>query len=66
MEFFPNVDKPEAVAIISCSAIPISKNLFGNFFANMFVLVAPDKSASKTTIFLLFSPNCANTSHNFL
>ena len=30
---FPVVAKPAAVLIIFCSAIPISKNLFGNSFA---------------------------------
>ena len=47
---FPQVASPAAVPIIFCSAIPISKNLFGNFLAKILVLVADDKSASKTTI----------------
>ena len=45
-----------AVLIIFASAIPISKNLSGYFFAKFIVFVAVAKSASKTTIFGYFSP----------
>ena len=41
------------VAIISCSAMPQLKNLFGNFLAKSFVCVEDERSASKTTTFFL-------------
>ncbi len=59
---FPHVAIPAAVPIIFCSAIPISKNLSGNFSANSFVFVAFDRSASNTTIFLFSSPKACNAS----
>ena len=58
----PHVASPAAVPIIFCSAIPISKNLSGNFLAKILVLVAADKSASNTTTLLFFSPKFANSS----
>ena len=59
---FPKVLNPAPVPIISCSAIPISKNLSGNSFAKIDVFVAPDKSASSTTTFLFSSPSSAKAS----
>ena len=47
---FPVVAIPAEVLIIFASAIPISKNLSGNFFAKLIVFVAVAKSASNTTI----------------
>ena len=47
---------------MSCSAIPISKNLSGNFFANIEVFVADERSASNTTTSLFSFPNSANAS----
>jgi len=44
----------------------MSKNLSGNSFANIFVLVAVDKSASSTTILGFSFPNSANALHNFV
>jgi len=50
---------------MSCSAIPISKNLSGYSFANIPVFVAPAKSASNTTIFSFSFPNSSRFSPFF-
>ena len=46
----------------SASAIPMSKNLCGNSFANSIVFVAFAKSASKTTIFSFSFPSSTRAS----
>ena len=58
----PCSDKPEDMPIMFASAIPIWKNLSGNFLPKEESLVAPPISASRTTISLLLSPSMGNTS----
>ncbi|MBA7649124.1 hypothetical protein ES703_56918 [subsurface metagenome] len=61
---FPEIENPNAVPNIFCSAIPILKNRVGNFLANLKVFVDNDKSASKTTIFLFLCPILTKKSPN--
>lgn len=62
IQFFLFLTFRLAIPIIFCSEIPTLKNLSLNIFPKIFVLVELERSASKTTIFLFFSPSFASIS----
>jgi hypothetical protein len=47
--FFPDSANPAAAVTMDCSDIPMLKNLSGNSFPNIPVLVEEERSASRTT-----------------
>ena len=57
---FPQAARPAATDIILPSAMPQLKNLSGNFLPKIAVLVEPERSASRTTMFSFVSPSSAS------
>ena len=58
----PMVDMPAAISTMLASAMPILKNLSGNAFWNVAVMVDLDRSASRTTTLSLTLPSSARAS----
>ena len=58
----PQVDIPAATPVMLHSAMPMSKKRSGYFAAKPFVIVAPAKSASKTTSSGYFSASSTSAS----
>ena len=60
--FSPAAAMPAAIPVMLHSAMPQSKKRSGNFAAKLFVIVAPDRSASSTTSSGYCSPSAASAS----
>ena len=60
----PDIDNPAAIPTALASAIPISKDLFGNLLKKKLNLHASFKSQLTATIFLFFLPIFTNSFPN--